>query len=280
MTLAEQAGLHRNDSPAIGPDAPRWDVHPGTGPYLLLVHGFLSSRAQWGPNVEALSAFCQPVTLELYGHGRSPSPADAALYNTRSYATTIDAIRERLGVERWFVCGYSLGATVTIRYALTHPHRLYGHVFTNSASAFAEHSGAADRQATAAANAKRIRDGGREALDRIAVHPRRAKRLPPATYDALVADAERIDPEGIAMAMEHMMPTASVRSDLGANTRPALLVCGRFEKRFAANRDFAATQMPHLEIVDVDAGHAVNMTATEAFNTAVERFVHANLAKA
>ena len=117
-------------------------------------------------------------------------------------------------------------------------------------------------------------------MDRIAVHPRRAKRLPPATYDALVADAEGIDPEGIAMAMEHMMPTASVRSDLGANTRPALLVCGRFEKRFASNRDFAAAQMPHLEIVDVDAGHAVNMTATEAFNTAVERFVRANGTKA
>ena len=278
MTEAEPARRPRDDSPAIGPNAPHWEVHPGTGPYLLLVHGFLSSRAQWGPNLEALSAFCQPVTLELYGHGRSPSPGDPALYNTRGYATCIDAIRKHLGVERWFVCGYSLGATVTIRYALTHPHRLYGHIFTNSASAFAEPNLTGDWQATAAANAKRIRDGGREALDRIAVHPRRAKRLPPETYDALVADAEGIDPGGIAMAMEHMMPTASVRADLGDNTRPALLVCGRFEKRFAANRDFAAAQMPHLEIVDVDAGHAVNMTATNAFNAAVERFVRANLA--
>ena len=275
MTEAVQAS-HKKGSAATGADAPHWDVHPGTGPYLLLVHGFLSSRAQWGPNLDGLSRFCRPVTLELYGHGRAPSPADAALYSTRSYATCIDAIRERLGVERWFVCGYSLGATVTIRYALTHPHRLYGHIFTNSASAFAERSARADAGA-AAANAKRIRDGGREALDRIAVHPRRAKRLPPATYDALVADAEGIDPEGIAMAMEHMMPTASVRAELRDNTCPALLVCGRFEKRFAASRDFAAAQMPGLEIVDVDAGHAVNMTAASAFNKALEHFVHANL---
>ena len=277
MTEAAPATRDEDGSLATGPDAPHWEVHPGTGPYLLLVHGFLSSRAQWGPNLEALSAFCQPVTLELYGHGRSPSPADAALYDTRRYATCIDAIRDCLGIERWFVCGYSLGATVTIRYALTHPHRIFGHVFTNSASAFAERRLTGDWQATAAANAKRIRTGGREALDRIAVHPRRAKRLPPATYDALVADAEGISPEGIAMAMEHMMPTASVRADLSANTRPALLVCGRFEKRFAPNRDFAAANMPHLEIVDVDAGHAVNMTATDAFNTAVERFVRTNL---
>ena len=24
-----------------------WEVHPGQGPPMLLVHGFLSSRAQW-----------------------------------------------------------------------------------------------------------------------------------------------------------------------------------------------------------------------------------------
>lgn len=258
-------------------DFPHYDVHPGQGPWLLLVHGFLSSRAQWGPNLEALSAFCRPVTLELYGHGRSPSPADPALYSTGAYARTLDTLRERLGAERWFVCGYSLGATVTIRYALTHPQRLYGHIFTNSASAFAEPRLPGDARMAAAANAKRIRQGGRAALDRIAVHPRRAKRLPQETYDALLADAEGISPDGIAMGMEHMMPNASVRGDLGANTRPALLVCGRFEKRFAPNRDFAAANMPHLEIVDVDAGHAVNMTAPGAFNAAVERFVRDRL---
>ena len=32
----------------------RWDVHPGTGPYLLLVHGFLTGPTQWLLNLEAL----------------------------------------------------------------------------------------------------------------------------------------------------------------------------------------------------------------------------------
>lgn len=254
-------------------EGPHWEVHPGRGPYLLLVHGFLSSRAQWAPNLAPLSAFCRPVTLELYGHGRSPSPAEGVHYDTRAYARFIDGLREELRADRWYVCGYSLGATVTIRYALTYPERLHGHIFTNSASAFAERRLTADWRENARASAARLRAGGREAVDRIAVHPRRARRLPPDLYDALVADAERIDPEGIAMAMEHMMPTASVRAELGANTRPALLVCGRFEKRFAPNRDYAAATMPHLAIVDVDAGHAVNMTAADEFNAAVEAFI-------
>ena len=252
---------------------PYWEVHDGAGPYLLLIHGFLSSSAQWLPNIEALGRVCRPVTLELYGHGRSPAPEETACYATARYAEAIDRIRARLRVESWFVCGYSLGAAISIRYALTYPQRVCGHVFTNSASAFAEAAQSDAWRANALASAQRIRLGGRAVLERIAVHPKRAKRLPPAVYAALVADAEQIDPAGIANAMECTMPTASVRDDLHRNKKPALLVCGRFETRFAPHRAHAEAVMPQLTVADVDSGHAVNMAAAAAFNEHVSAFV-------
>ena len=257
-------------------DGPYWQAYPGDGPYLLLIHGFLSSRAQWQENIEPLSAVCRPVVMELYGHGRSPSPLDACRYETSSYAHSVDAIRKQLGVDTWFVCGYSLGAAISIRYALDYPQRLRGHIFTNSASAFAEPRLAADWRSGAHDSAQRIRTGGRAAVERIAVHPRHARRLPRPIYDSLVADAELLDPEGLAYAMESTMPTASVRAELGANSKPALLVCGRFEKRFAAHRAFAEAVMPQLTIADVDSGHAVNMAAADAFNRAVAAFIKAH----
>ena len=256
--------------------APYWEVCDGDGPYLLLIHGFLSSKAQWLLNLEALGRVCRPVLLELYGHGASPAPTDAGRYETGSYAATIETIREELGAERWFVCGYSLGAAISIRYALTHPSRLHGHIFTNSASAFADPALADSWRANASTAAARIRNGGKAALERIAVHPKHARRLPPTVYDALVADAESISPAGIANAMERTMPTASVRGDLQRNTRPALLIQGRFEKRFAPHRAFAERAMPHLEVVAVDSGHAVNMQAADAFNAAVASFIQAH----
>ena len=36
------------------------------------------------------------------------------------------------------VCGQSLGATLTLRYALDHPERVLAQVFTNSTSALAD----------------------------------------------------------------------------------------------------------------------------------------------
>lgn len=256
--------------------APYWEVCEGDGPYLLLIHGFLSSKAQWLLNLEALGRVCRPVLLELYGHGASPAPADAGCYETGSYVAAIEAIRKKLGADHWFVCGYSLGAAISIRYALTHPSRVHGHIFTNSASAFADAALADSWRANASTAAARIRNGGKAALERIAVHPKHARRLPPTVYNALVADAESISPSGIANAMERTMPTASVRADLQRNTRPALLIQGRFENRFAPHRAFAERTMPHLEVVAVDSGHAVNMQAADAFNAAVAAFIQAH----
>ena len=115
-----------------------YDVHEGDGPFLLLVHGILSSRAQWQPNLPALARVTRPVVVELWGHGRSPTPEDASVYHPDAYVAAFDALRERLGASRWLVCGQSLGATLTLRYALDHPERVLTQVFTNSTSALAD----------------------------------------------------------------------------------------------------------------------------------------------
>ena len=93
-------------------------VHSGNGPYLLLVHGFLSSKAQWQANIEALGRVCRPITAELWGHGQSPAPEESGHYAPSSYALEFEKIRKKLGAENWFVCGYSIGASLSIRYAI------------------------------------------------------------------------------------------------------------------------------------------------------------------
>ncbi len=49
------------------------DIHAGEGPFLLLVHGILSSRAQWKPNLPALSRVTRPVVAELWGSTGEPA---------------------------------------------------------------------------------------------------------------------------------------------------------------------------------------------------------------
>ncbi len=252
---------------------PFWEVHQGEGPFLLLVHGFLSSRSQWLFNLKPLQRYCQPVVMELYGHGRSPSPSDPERYHPSAYIDAMEAIRSELGSKQWYVCGYSLGAALTIRYALTFPERVVGHIFTNSASAFAAPDTVRSWSKNGADSANRLRQGGVQAIERIPVHPRHARRLPSRIYDALVTDSKLLDVEGVAKTLEHTMPGLSVRHELHLNSRPTLLVCGRFETSFRPHREFAEKKMPHLTVQEADTGHAVNMQAADTFNAAIETFV-------
>jgi pimeloyl-ACP methyl ester carboxylesterase len=250
-----------------------WEVHGGSGPFLLLVHGLLSGRSQWLPNLPALRTVARPVIVELWGHGRSPAPLDFCLYHPDRYVELFDEIRKALGAQRWFLCGQSLGAALTLRYALEHPERVLGQVFTNSTSALADAAWVAEARALAPALAGAIEREGTEALERMPIHPRHAKRIPPEVHRELLADAARVDPRGIARAFQVTVPESTVRERIGENRVPTLLVCGERESRFRPQREFAELRMPCLEVVRVDAGHAPNLEVPPAFDAAVTAFL-------
>jgi pimeloyl-ACP methyl ester carboxylesterase len=257
---------------AASPELHR-DVHEGRGPFALLVHGILSGRAQWQPNLAALAKIARPVVVELWGHGRSPSPHDPGAYHPDAYVEAFDRIRAELGVDRWLLCGQSLGGSLTLRYALAHPDRVIAQVFTNSVSALGDEEWRNARRKTAVSVAEAIVAGGREAIERMPIHPLRATHIPEPAHRAVLDDAAMLDPEGVAMAFRHTATEASVRNRVTENRVPTLLVCGEREKRFLPERDFAIATMPHLEVVNVPgAGHAVNLEAAAEFDRAVTEF--------
>ncbi len=249
-----------------------YEVHGTAGPLALLVHGFLSSRAQWLPNLPALSRFCRPVVVELFGHGRSPTPDDPSFYTPQHYVEEFERIRSALSCERWLLCGQSLGAALTLRYALDHPERVLAHAFTNSNSALAESDWGARVRPAMEAQARGLQAQGRDLLSQHPLSPARARRLPSSAKRALEADFALHTPQGIAYTGLHTVPDSSVRDRVSENTVQSLLVVGSREERFAAHRRFAEERMPQLEIVDLEAGHAVNLEAATAFNDAISRF--------
>ena len=252
---------------------PYHEVHDGGhGPYMLMVHGFLSSRAQWRINLPALKQVARPVLLELLSHGRSPAPAALDAYSVASYIATFEAIRAKLGAERWIVCGQSFGAGLATQYALEMPERVMGLVITNSISAFSP-KGDPERAAMQAERARSIEAGGKAALEELRIHPRHAKRFPEDIKAEMVADADRIAPEGILRSIALTSPSLSIADRLGEIRVPTLLVNGIWEKRFQPMRERAASLIPGVTVVDLPAGHSVNIEAAEGFDQAVVAFV-------
>jgi len=250
------------------------DVHPGQGPPVLLVHGFLSSRAHWAPNLDALRTVSTPVVVELFGHGRSPAPTERRLISPAAYVAQFERLRAELGVDRWAVIGHSLGGALVLTYALDRPERVSQVVFTNSQSALADDEWRRRTSGQAQVLAGRIRQGGRQLLAEHPMHPKRGRRLPTDVQDLLVADYELLDPDGVAALVLHTAPRSSVRDRVGELSAPALLTVGSAERRFQRAAAFARATIPDLVVVELaGAGHNVNLHAVKGWNEAVVDFL-------
>lgn len=87
----------------------------GSGPPLVLLHGFTQTARLWGPFADLLAASRTLVAVDLPGHGDSGS-VRADLPTTASLVA--EAVRIRIGDEPCALVGYSLGARVALHVGL------------------------------------------------------------------------------------------------------------------------------------------------------------------
>jgi haloacetate dehalogenase len=96
----------------------------GSGPPLLLLHGYPQTRVMWRAIATALAQQYTVVVPDLRGYGRSDKPAGDAehmAYAKRTMAQDQLATMRALGFERFAVAGHDRGARVGYRLALDHP---------------------------------------------------------------------------------------------------------------------------------------------------------------
>jgi len=89
------------------------DLHhavEGSGPPLLLLHGFPETHACWDAVVERLQSDFTLVRPDLRGYGDSPKPEGD--YSKRAMAADVLALMRRLGHERFAVAGHDRGVLV------------------------------------------------------------------------------------------------------------------------------------------------------------------------
>jgi pimeloyl-ACP methyl ester carboxylesterase len=91
----------------------------GRGEPLILIHGGLSTSAQWKPVIPRLADGFRVITPDSRGHGRSNNPAGRLSY--ARIADDIAALIRALGLRRPVVGGWSDGGQVTLELGVRHP---------------------------------------------------------------------------------------------------------------------------------------------------------------
>jgi pimeloyl-ACP methyl ester carboxylesterase len=100
-----------------------YEVH-GSGPPLLLTHGYSSTSQMWQGQIEALSQQHKLVLWDMRGHGRSDYPDDPSAYSETLTVADMAALLDEVGADSAIVGGLSLGGYMSLAFYRAHPERV------------------------------------------------------------------------------------------------------------------------------------------------------------
>jgi len=99
-------------------------VRGGSGPPLLLLHGYPQSHLIWHKVAPALADHFTVIATDLRGYGSSSAPPGGpghALYSKRAMAQDQVGLMAALGYEQFVLCAHDRGARVAHRLCMDHP---------------------------------------------------------------------------------------------------------------------------------------------------------------
>lgn len=94
-------------------------IREGSGPAVLLVHGYLFGADWWRPQIDALRDRFDVVAVDLRGHFGSETTEDG--YDLWNQAEDMRAVIDALDLGPVHLVGLSMGGMIGMRLALRHP---------------------------------------------------------------------------------------------------------------------------------------------------------------
>lgn len=245
------------------PDGTTYEVRTsGTGPAVLLLHGFTGRGSDWSPFLPKLRGVGRTVVVDLLGHGRSDAPADPARHAIERQATDIAWILRHLAVGPVVVVGYSMGARLALRLAIAEPALVRGLILESPSAGIADARERATRAAADAALAERLeRDGLEPFLTTWEANPLfgSERRLPPAVQARIHDARRRNDPAGLATSLRGA--GQGVMEPLVDRLRtircPTLVIAGALDTTGVERAAVIARRVPTVSLLILpDRGHA------------------------
>ena len=244
----------------------------GSGPPLLLIHGFPLSGGIWNRQLAGLAGKFRVIAPDLRGFGRS-TPADLP-YSMDLYADDTILLMDHLGIAAAAVCGMSMGGYVLLNLLERYPDRVNTACFMVTKAGADDAEGRTRRTALAEEILKSGSKAAAEAFSRILFAPGSAAKNPEMVMQihGMMLEAS---PEGLVSGLLAMRDRPDYSQRLGEFKVRSLVIGaaedmaipGEESKKLAAGlHDAMLCMIP-------EAGHMVMLEQPEAVNRAIAEFL-------
>lgn len=229
-------------------------------PFLIFFHGFMGSGRAFEHILPDLKKFCNPITIDLIGHGKTEAPDNADLFTTENQIRQIHSILDRFQFKDQYAYGYSMGGRVLFQLIASYPDLFKGVCIESS------HCGIED---------KAVRD------DRVKTDIKRAEKLEKnfsqflddwQSLPLFASSSEKIK-QNYREIMENQSPAMMAYSlkSFGAGVMPSIceklhqlqlpvyLVAGSNDQKYVNRMTEISKLNNHFELIVADnAGHRVH----------------------
>lgn len=231
----------------------------GSGPRLVLVHGFTQSGRSWGPIADRLAESFEVVAVDAPGHGRSAA-VTAGLWDGA------DLLASAAGAPASWI-GYSMGGRYGLHVALRHPAVVRRLVLVSATAGIADDAAREARRRSDLAVASRAVEMGLAGFVRWWMGQPLFATLAPS--DAALES--RL--EGTAVGLAESLRLAGTGSQeplwprLAALRMPVLVVAGALDGRYCSlASDMAAAIGANASVrIIAGAGHACHLEKPDEF---------------
>ncbi|MDR9416029.1 MAG: 2-succinyl-6-hydroxy-2,4-cyclohexadiene-1-carboxylate synthase [Gracilimonas sp.] len=248
-----------------------------TLPNLVLLHGFMGSGKNFDHLLSSLKTFCNPITIDLLGHGQTEGAELHYRFSTKEQVADLTKlISEQLTIPL-FLYGYSMGGRLALQLSLHRPD-LYRGLILESATFGIE--GETERQARQSLDARR----SDAIIGNFEGFLEDWKNMPlfasSNTAPELLKQTEEIqqnqNPFWLANSLQGFgtgtMPC--VRDQLNRLSIPVQLIAGEKDSKFVHINRQMEKEIPDAELEVVkDAGHRVHLEQPEVLIAIIKELI-------
>ncbi len=249
----------------------------GTGPCVVLLHGFTEDAAIWDDYTHTLSKYFTVLTPDLPGHGMSEH-WDMP-HTMEEQAILIRELIDINGIESIVIIGHSMGGYIAMAFAEAYPAYLRGLCLLNSS--------AIGDSIEVKANRDKVIDIVRENkfgflaqfIPDLFAPDNRIK------YDneiqKLIARASNMKPEGLINAIEGMKQRPDRQHVLHNLVVPVLFIAGKMDNRVPLDVILPQLTLPaHAEALILrNVGHMSYLEAKNEILITINNFINKNYSK-
>lgn len=250
-------------------------------PWLLMLHGFMGDHRVFNHLIEGLSEFCNPITLDLLGHGQSSKPTDSARYNESYQINDIIQLIHRINRFPLLLYGYSMGGRLALKTASANPDLFHGLILESTTNGIEDDTKRKERQQIDQKRADAIESNYKTFLSNweeaalfkspFAVNQKRMTQYHQIHLDQN-ANAMAASLRGFGTGF--MTPVTAYSTEF---SQPSMLIAGSADEKYKRINKKLTSFFSNVHLCFIEAGHRVHLDNPSELINEITNFIDQNL---